>query len=44
VVEIDPCAVVLVLMDKDQADLSKVQPPSPSPPNGSSGHSLDQYA
>ena len=45
VIGIDPCAVFLLRVDETQADLSKSQPPTPSsPPSGSAGHSLDQYA
>jgi hypothetical protein len=46
VIGLDPGAVVLVLMDETQTDMNKVQAPTPSSSggNGSSGHTLDQYA
>jgi hypothetical protein len=43
---LNPCAVVLVLIDKTQADVSQAGPPAPTAQAGgdSASHTFDQYA
>jgi hypothetical protein len=42
---LDPCAVVLVLMNESQVDDSRAASPGrPAPGGASGGHTLDRYA
>ncbi|HVM67097.1 MAG TPA: hypothetical protein VMU14_19670 [Acidimicrobiales bacterium] len=43
---LDPCAIVLVLIDKTEADVSQAAPAAPRARAGgdTTGHTLDRYA